>query len=193
MSKAASTAIQCLTILKSVEPVYTCDIWHYPGQLAGLVVSAIMVLVGLRKIALLKARIWDSLLLIVYLAGILFMGLRPKNHGFHGSNGMLQDLGLYFSDVAINILGFIPLGYLMMSYYLSSNRIQKKIPIACLSIATCTGVSLLIELSQHYIPGRSSSLFDLLFNGLGAFGGIIFCILEKRLSRNTCGHRDAIM
>lgn len=150
-------------------------------QLAGFGVSVILALVGLRKIAFLRARIWDGLLALVYLAGILFMGLRPRGHGFNGSSGMLQQGGFYFSDVAINILGFIPLGYLLMSYFLSNDRIQKKISVVCLTIATCTGISLLIELSQYYIPGRSSSLLDLLFNGLGAFGGVIFCILEKRL------------
>ncbi len=91
------------------------------NQLAGFVVSAIIALAGLRKIALLRARIWDGLLLLVYLAGILFMGLRSKNHGLNRSSGMLQDLSFSFSDAAINILGFFPLGYLMMSYFLSSD------------------------------------------------------------------------
>jgi VanZ family protein len=96
---------------------------------------------------------------------------------------MLQDLSFSSSDVAINILGFIPLAYLMMSYFLSSNRIQKKVPVICLTIAACIGISLLIELSQHYLPGRSSSQLDLLFNGLGSFGGIIYYLLEKRLKK----------
>ena len=155
------------------------------NQLAGFVVSAIITLAGLRKIGFLRAKIWDGLLFLAYLAGILFMGLRSKNYGFNGSSGMLQGLSFSFSDIAINFLGFIPLGYLMMSYFLSSDRIQKKIPVICITIATCIGISLLIELSQYYLPGRSSSLLDLLFNGLGAFGGIIYYLLEKRLSRNN--------
>jgi polyferredoxin len=154
------------------------------NQLAGFVISTIIALAGLRKIAVLKARIWDGLLLLVYLAGILFMGLRSHKHGLTKSSGILHDLSFYFSDVAINILGFIPLGYLMMSYFLSSGRKQKKVPVICLSITACIGISFIIELSQYYLPGRSSSLSDLLFNGLGAFGGIIYYLLEKRLSRN---------
>jgi hypothetical protein len=154
------------------------------NQLAGFVVSSIIALAGLRKIALMRARMWDGLLLLVYLAGILFMGLRSGNNGLYRSSGMLQDLNLSFSDVAINFLGFTPLGYLMMSYFLSTDRIQKKIPVICLTLAACIGISLLIELSQYYLPGRTSSLVDLLFNGLGAFGGIIFCLLEKRLYSN---------
>jgi len=155
------------------------------NQLAGFVISTIIALAGLRKIAVLKARIWDGLLLLVYLAGILFMGLRPVNNGLTNSSGMLYGLKFSFSDAAINILGFIPLGYLLMSYFFSSDRIQKKVPVICLSIAACIGISLIIELSQYYVPGRSPSLLDLLFNGLGAFGGIIYYFLEKRLSRKN--------
>ena len=155
------------------------------NQLAGFVVSTIIALAGLRKIELLRARIWDGLLLLIYLTGILFMGLRYENHGLNRLGGMLQDLSLSFSDVTINILGFIPLGYLMMSYFLSSDQIQKKIPVICQTIAACIGISLLIELLQYYLPGRTSSLSDLLFNGLGTIGGIICYLLEKRLSRNN--------
>jgi hypothetical protein len=155
------------------------------NQLAGFVVSAIIALAGLRRIEFVRARMWDGLLLVFYLAGILFMGLRSKGYGIYRSSGMLQDLNLYFSDVAINFLGFVPLGYLMMSYLLSSDRIQKKVHAICLTITACIGLSLLIEVSQYYIPGRASSLIDLLFNGLGAIGGIGYCLLEKRLSRNN--------
>jgi len=154
-------------------------------QLAGFVISTIIALAGLRKIAVLKARIWDGLLFLIYLAGILFMGLRSGNHGLTKSSGMLNDLSLSFSDVVINILGFIPLGYLMMSYFLSSDRKQKMVPVICVSIIACISISLIIELSQYYIPGRSSSLSDLLFNGLGAFGGIVYYLLEKRFPRTN--------
>ena len=155
------------------------------NQLAGFFVSAILALIGLRKIGFLRARVWEGLLLCVYLAGIFFMGLRFNNYGHNRPSGMLQDLSISFSDVAINILGFIPLGYLMMSFFLSSDRIKKKIPVICLTIAFCISTSLLIELSQYYLPGRTSSLSDLLFNGLGAFGGIIYYLLEKRLYSNN--------
>jgi len=159
---------------KASEPKFGSD------QLAGFVVSTIIAVAGLRKIELLRARAWDGLLLIVYLFGILFMGLRSYNHDHYRSSGMLQSQRFDFSDAAINFLGFIPLGYLMMSYLLSRDRIQKKIPVSCFAIAACVGISLLIELSQYYMPSRDSSLFDLLCNGLGAFGGIIYYLLEQR-------------
>ena len=155
------------------------------NQLAGFIISTILVLMGLRKIEPLRLRNWDRLLLLIYLAGILFMGLRPKIHGFNRLQGMLHVHSDSFSDVAENILGFFPLGYLMMLYFLSIDRIQKKIPVAFLNIITCIGISLLIESLQYYIPGRDSSLLDVLFNGLGAFCGTIFCLLEIRFSRNN--------
>ena len=154
------------------------------NQLAGFIVSTMLVLMGLRKIEPLRSRNWDRLLLLIYLAGILFMGLRPINRGFNELHSMLQVGRDPFSDVAENILGFFPLGYLIMLYFFSIDRIQKKIPVVFLSIATCIGISLLIESSQYYIPGRDSSLMDVLTNGLGAFAGTIFCFFEKRFSRN---------
>lgn len=155
------------------------------NQLAGFVVSSVIALAGLRKILLLRAKIWNGLLLFVYLSGIFFMGLRSRAHGFNASRGMLRDLGFSFSDAAINILGFMPLGYLMLSYFLSDDSKQKKIPAVYLTVAICIGISLIIELSQYYVPGRSSSLLDILFNGLGAFIGIGYGLLEQRLSRNN--------
>jgi len=154
-------------------------------QLAGFIISTIVALAGLRKTRLLRSRTWDRLFILAYLAGILFMGLRPMNHGFNGSSGILQDMHTSFSDVAINILGFAPVGYLMMLYFFSIDRIQKKIPVVFLNIVTCIGISLVIESVQYYIPGRTSSLSDILFNGLGAFGGTIYCLLEKGYSRKN--------
>ena len=149
-------------------------------QLAGFVVSAIIAAAGLQKISLLKTRIWGSFLLMVYLAGILFMGLRPGKYRVHTSRGMLQDMGFFFPDVVINFFGFIPLGYLMISYFLSSHHIKKEGHLICLTIAVCISISLLIELLQYYIPGRSSSPIDLLFNGFGAFVGITYYLFENR-------------
>ncbi len=157
-------------------------------QLAGFVVSAIIAMVGMRKIALLRSRIFDKLFLLVYLAGIFFMGLRHHHHKDHwpnSSSSMLQDHGLSFSDVFINIFGFVPLGYLMISFFLSGDRRHKKINFIIVTIAACLGVSLLIELSQYYLPGRVSSLPDVMFNGLVAFGCFLFYLLENIFSRDN--------
>ena len=152
-------------------------------QFAGFVVSAIIAIAGLHKMGVLGSKIWIRLLVIIYAAGILFMGLRPRGHGLNKQFGMFQDLGISFSDLAINIVGFAPLGYFIMSWLLSAERLQKKITPVLLSILICTGISLLIEASQFYIPGRASSALDVIYNGLGALVGTIFCLFEKKLSR----------
>lgn len=152
-------------------------------QFAGFVVSAIIAIAGLHKIGVLGSKIWKRLLVIVYMAGILVMGLRPTGHYLNKKYAMFQDLGLSFTDVAINIVGFAPLGYFIMSWLLSIDRLHKKPLTVLLSIVICTSISLLIEASQFYIPGRASSASDVFFNGLGALGGIIFCLFEKKLSR----------
>ncbi len=150
------------------------------NQLAGFAISTIIALSGLRKFGVLKERLWDSFLLMAYLAGILFMGLRFKYNVLETSNNMLLDLSFSYLDVVINILGFFILGYLMISYFLSSDRKLKKGTLPFLSIVICIGISFFIEVSQYYIPGRSSSLLDILYNGIGAFGGVIYFLLEKK-------------
>jgi hypothetical protein len=152
-------------------------------QFAGFVVSAIIAIAGLHKMGVLRSKIWIRLLVIVYSTGILFMGLRPTSHTLNLHNGMFQSNGLSFTDVAINIVGFAPLGYFMMSWLLSTERLQKKINPVLLSIVVCTGISLLIEALQYYIPGRTSSASDVFFNGLGALGGTLFCLFEKKNSQ----------
>ena len=153
-------------------------------QLAGFAVSAIIMLVGIRKIAFSNARMWDRMFLLVYIAGILFMGLKSPSYSFHRSSGILQDHSFSFADVVVNLLGFVPLGYLLMLNFLSSDKIRNKITAVSLSIAGSICISLFIESAQVFIPDRCSSIVDLFFNGLGAFVGIIFCLIENRLSTN---------
>jgi len=152
-------------------------------QLAGFVVSAVIAFAGLRKIALSKGRFWDGLLVLIYLGGMLFMGLNPRAREFQGSNELLDVTFFCQSDFIINILGFAPLGYLMMSYLSSEGRIRINTAAAALVATSGLGISLFIEIMQYYfITGRSSSLYDLLANGLGAIGGIGYYLLERRLS-----------
>jgi hypothetical protein len=150
-------------------------------QFSTFVVSAIVALAGLRKLALSRARLWDGMLLLIYLAGILFMGLKSGGHNFHGSNGLLGVSWPPMKDFVINILGFFPLSYLMMLFFLSDNRIDKLVIVAGVVLASGICISLLIELLQYYIPGRSSSLFDIIANGIGTFIGVSYYLFEKKI------------
>ncbi len=77
-------------------------------------------------------------------------------------------------DVAINIIGFAPLGFFLSARL----RRVKNLPAPCvygvtLLIGTC--LSLAVELVQAYLPARDSSLMDVFSNILGtAFGVFIF-------------------
>jgi len=151
-------------------------------QFSTFVVSAIVILAGLRKLTLSKVKFWDGLLLLIYFSGILFMGLKAGvNH--HGSDGLLRVFWPPLKDLIINILGFFPLSYLMMSFFLSDKRIDKLKFVAGMIITSGICISLTIEMLQYYIPGRSSSFFDVLANGLGMFIGVSYYLFEKRLSK----------
>jgi hypothetical protein len=154
------------------------------NQLAGFVVSTLVVLAGLRKMALYRQRGLEGILLAVYLAGILFMGLRPDGHNLLQAKAILAWTGFSESDFIINIMGFIPLGYLMMSYFGSHPRLHHHHQRALAAMVLLCGLalSLGIELIQVDLPGRCSSLYDLLANGLGMLGGVAYGLMEKRFS-----------
>ena len=71
-------------------------------------------------------------------------------------------------DIVLNVLGFVPLGFVI------AWRKRRGIWIA---IVCGVALSLSIELSQPWIPGRDSSLIDWLCNGAGALlGGLIAAV-----------------
>ena len=96
-------------------------------------------------------------------------------------------------DAAINTVGFIPLGYLLM---LSSQNRQKEqganlIKRAIIVAGVGVLISLFLETSQYYfIPGRLSSLYDWVFNSLGILAGIaLYIVIEDWKTLRTSGLR----
>ena len=93
-------------------------------------------------------------------------------------------------DVAINILGFIPLGYFLFVYIFSIQTL--KTPswrLIILAILGGIALSFIIEILQAYLPTRNSSLSDLIFNtfgtGLGIILAFIFITLKTRSQRTS--------
>lgn len=77
-----------------------------------------------------------------------------------------------FQDVSVNILGFIPAGFFFAAYLLRDKKRNK--PAVYLTVALLgAGLSLLIELTQAWLPTRDSSLIDVACNATGTILGIL--------------------
>jgi VanZ like family len=80
--------------------------------------------------------------------------------------------------VAINIVGYAPLGALLALGALRSGRARQTVWLPAL----CGfGLALVMEALQTYLPARVSSKEDLLLNGLGAWVGSVLTLLLVRL------------
>ena len=102
------------------------------------------------------------------------------------------------SDVTINIVGFVPLGVLLV-FYLAKRGCSIINAIAAAIMAGFT-ISLLIEILQVLLPSRDSSLLDLINNtvgtAVGAWIGAYFCaqtvlgsqpMLKRQVSSRPAG------
>ena len=77
-----------------------------------------------------------------------------------------------FLDVAINFLGFVPLGFLLAAVLSHSALLSIKQRIS-LAVLVCFLLSLGIEVAQAWLPSRDSSLLDLVMNTMGGGGGAL--------------------
>ena len=78
----------------------------------------------------------------------------------------------FYQDVAVNILGFIPLGFFLTLWLLRFTRLPT-VGAGSLTLLFGALTSLGIELTQAYLPTRNSSATDLVFNTLGTLIGIV--------------------
>ena len=80
-------------------------------------------------------------------------------------------------DVGSNVLGYIPLGFLLALSALRTGRGARAVGLATLAAGT---LSLVMEALQSYLPARVPSNVDLGLNFLGAWlGAAIAALLEK--------------
>jgi hypothetical protein len=73
-------------------------------------------------------------------------------------------------DMVVNLIGFIPLGFVLLATFYKAGPYPKKHGFL-ITIAICFTVSLAIEILQAWIPSRSSDSLDLMLNTLGGFIG----------------------
>lgn len=82
-----------------------------------------------------------------------------------------QPSASYWMDMAVNVAGFMPLGFVVFAYL--SLRKAKPSGLTALLIGAAT--SLTIEVWQAYLPTRDSGVTDLITNTVGTYLGIAVC------------------
>jgi hypothetical protein len=73
-------------------------------------------------------------------------------------------------DIIENIIGFIPLGFTLCGYIVTSRRMRMPVVI---TILLCGVLSLLIETLQIFLPTRDSDLTDVITNVIGSAIGAL--------------------
>jgi hypothetical protein len=92
---------------------------------------------------------------------------------------------LNIKDIVVNLLGFIPLGFILAAILDKLGGIFSKRAVF-LTVAACFFVSLLIETVQTSIPSRNSDLLDLVFNTSGGLiGAVIYLMTRRRIATSS--------
>jgi glycopeptide antibiotics resistance protein len=82
-------------------------------------------------------------------------------------------------DILINVVGFIPLGFLLAGYL--KHKGFRSVAFVFLSVAVGFGISLLIEILQAFLPSRLSSIVDLITNTSGTMIGCLVLMLRGKI------------
>ncbi len=129
----------------------------------------------------LKTATWP--LTLVYIALVVYASLYPfdnwRSQGILPWAYLTQPLPKYWTwfDVAINIAGYAPLGFLGVLTALRSGH--GKFAVVGVTLLVFT-LSMCMEGLQNYLPSRRASNVDLWLNGLGGLvGGLSAWMLEK--------------
>jgi hypothetical protein len=76
----------------------------------------------------------------------------------------------FIKDLIINLVGFMPLGFILSATFIQFGGIFKK-RVILIPVVLCFTISLIIEVAQGWIPSRSSQFLDLMLNTSGALIG----------------------
>ena len=91
----------------------------------------------------------------------------------------------FLVDIAINILGFIPFGFFLAATFLSTGGFVGRHG-ALIAVFICLVISLIIEITQAWMPSRSSQMLDVILNTLGAWlGAMLYRFSSLRFHRNS--------
>ncbi len=94
-------------------------------------------------------------------------------------------------DNILNLLGFIPFGFIFAATLMKFGGTLEK-HYFFITVLFCFTVSLIIEVLQAWLPSRSSSMPDLIFNTLGALIGAVilrfFMVSNQGKSKGQAGN-----
>ena len=86
----------------------------------------------------------------------------------------------FVQDYTVNILGFIPAGFFFAAFLLKAFP-KRRMAVCLAAVLLGSGLSLLIELAQAWLPMRDSSLVDVACNAAGTvLGVLIFRVFNQR-------------
>jgi hypothetical protein len=93
----------------------------------------------------------------------------------------IENKNSLIADVTVNLLGFIPFGFLIA--IILGKSVRSKLTVFLLATAVGFVLSFAIELAQAWIPSRDSSKLDLLLNTAGTAVGAAVALVGSRLLR----------
>ena len=129
-----------------------------------------------------KTSAWP--LALIYAALIVYASLFPfvewRDQGVPPWTYLWQPWPKYWTgfDVAINVVGYAPFGFLLAVSALRTGRGRNAVLVATL---TGVGMSLVMETLQSYLPSRVASNLDFGLNALGSWAGAALAALLERL------------
>ena len=129
-----------------------------------------------------KTSAWP--LALVYLGLLVYASLYPfaqwRDQGILPYTFLWQPWPRYWTgfDVAINVLGYAPFGFLLALSALRTGRARHAVLVAALSAAL---VALWMETLQSYLPSRVASNVDFVLNALGGWLGASLAALLERV------------
>ena len=129
-----------------------------------------------------KTSAWP--LALIYTGLIVYASLFPfadwRDQGIMPWSYLWQPFPQYWTgaDVAINLAGYAPLGFLLALAYLRTGRGASAVWMATLVALVITAG---METLQSFLPARVPSNVDLILNVAGAWGGAISAKLLERM------------
>lgn len=97
----------------------------------------------------------------------------------------------YSKSIVLNILGFVPFGYVWYGY-LSLSAPGRKSTKAVITVILGGGLSFAMEVLQGFLPTRSSGIADIITNTIGTILGVAAYHLSEGIVQNLWNRAQAV-